>query len=177
MKVSFKQMTCVLVLLILIISILAPLAPIPALKPRPVEIIKKFGDSDTEKTITFLPGGGINQEAYFSIPQNQTVLNATFEVEGLPNGKDEYPANITINAGQDNDYEWGFIGDGYGPLGKQKLFTTNETNATTYFGNFKTYDNSKVIRIPKEAKIDYADLKIGGIDPVAEPHEKSFYLG
>lgn len=177
MKVSFKQMTCVIVLLILIISIALPLATIPASKPRQVEIIDKFGDGDTEKTLVFLPGGGKNQEAFFNIPQNQTVLNATFEVEALPNGKDEYPANITINAGQDNDYEWGFIGDGYGPLGKQKLFKSNETNTTLFYGSFKKYDNSNLIRLPKHADIEYADLKIGGLDPVADPAEKSLNLG
>ncbi len=164
MKVKSKKLNCINVIFLLVVMISLPLLSlIPENTAGEQYVIKEFGDGKDANIVEFPSGGGWNKDAYFEIPNNQTVISASFEIDGMATSK--YPANLTLDIGDDGDTDWIFKGDGYGPLGRQILFLDNQTTRTINSAVAFSYDNATKIRIPMNAYVGQAYLKITGESP------------
>lgn len=173
MKLQFNHLKSINVIFLSVIMISLPLLSfIPISTASETTLIEKFGDGTTTKMIEFnsAPSPIYNNEAYFTIPNNKTVVNATFEIDGLAK-QGSFPANLTLDVGNDGDTDWQFLGEGYGPLGRQKVFLTNQTKRTFTFTQPFTTDTTTKLRLPKDAYIsnEMAHMKVTGYEAPAFP--------
>ena len=131
-------------------------------QPNSEGIIKiTFNDGTDEKIINFPSGGGSNSSINLSLPYGTSISQARLNI--TPNQvAGEYPSNIFLDVGRDNDYEWAFSGIGYGQMGHQTVFNDSSTSISEKFltGSGESIDNS--IKIPKNAEIESADLSVTG---------------
>ena len=171
MKLQFNHLKSINVIFLSVIMISLPLLSfIPISTASETTLIDKFGDGTTQKIIVFDSASSpiYNNEAYFTIPNNQTVVNATFEIDGFAK-QGSYPANLTLDVGNDGDTDWQFKGEGYGPLGRQKVFLNNQTTRTITFTQPFSTDTSTKLRLLKNAYVNSANMKVTGYEAPAFP--------
>jgi hypothetical protein len=122
--------------------------------------INKDVNDKSEVTIDFDRPGIDATSMAVRVPLNATILSATVDVQASTY-EGEYPSDIKVNVGNDEDNEWMFSGKGYGSLGKQTLFTNGQDKQFLYFNNVN-YINSPRIMIPRNASVISSSMVIEG---------------
>ncbi len=97
------------------------------------------------------------------IPHNVTIVDATLRISGRavgPNATD-VPHNVSLDLGDDNIPDFLFAGAGYGGLGLQHLFVSdNDTQRVEVDANVA---NGSALYLPKGATISAASLNLSGV--------------
>ena len=129
----------------------------------------KLSDGSTEVLITFESAGIDSTSLALEVPVDASILTASLDVTGMPyNG--QYPDEVTVNIGNDEDTEWEFKGTGYGALGYQTYFSNGAPNAFMKFHN-TSFINNVEIMLPKNATIKSTSLTLeGGTGNYAETY-------
>ncbi len=131
------------------------------LLPNTESIYKKsFSDGSSERIITFPSGGGINDTINVSIRHGIPIIQARVNLTTQPL-VGEYPSNLYLDVGVDNDFEWAFSGTGYGNLGRQNIFNDNSQSFNFQFTS-PGESSTKEIALPKNAVINGAYLNVSG---------------
>lgn len=122
--------------------------------------LDKFSNGQKSTMITFDSPGIDSDSLKIDVPFEATVLSASMKVtQDVHNG--QYPRDVTINVGNDQDNEWEFRGKGYGSFGEQTLFSNGETKKNLYFNNV-TFRNDLKIMLPRNATVSSTALTLGG---------------
>jgi hypothetical protein len=120
-----------------------------------------------ERTIT-LSGSTpplIDATNYITMPINKgQITKASLNIMGLDDGSGNFPVNVTLDAGLDDDIEWAFIGEGFGSLGQQNMFSDGITRKNIGIGSIG-YDYGNTILIPKNATVTSAVVGINYAHP------------
>jgi hypothetical protein len=129
-------------------------APIPG-------SVTTFSDSDASKEVQLsnLPSGEL--AGYIELPKRAVITNASFNVTTVPNSNLEYPRDVLVDLGDDGNYEWGFSGDGFGPIGQQNLFRNNRSWTRLQF-NGDDHNTTAKFRLPKNATVTSTMMLIDG---------------
>jgi hypothetical protein len=144
-----------------IVILLLLVSPLIFYLPTSEGIHKKtFSDNSLEKSIVFPSGGGIDETVNVSIIQGTSISYARMNITPTPISG-EYPLDVHLDVGRDNDFEWAYSGPGYGHLGLQTSFNDSSTNINKEF--LRTSDIiSTSIKLPKTATINNAVMNITG---------------
>jgi len=153
-----KKGAIFLVTLLLVVSYFIPMAT----GPIDGEIVTKFSDGSDAKNITIPVIGGSDGTNSIELPKNAQVTEARFNVTGLPGTNGASPSGVSIDVGNDGDFEWNFTGASYGALGNQSTFNTSYTEETLSFES-AGFNESIGILLPKEANVISATLNISSI--------------
>ena len=131
-------------------------------------IITEFvGGSDSVEFIFTGPGKDA-EKAKLEIAPNSTIENATMRVRAGPDGSGNYPWNVSVDIGDDDDNEWRFAGEGYGRLGHQELFNDSLPMKLVSIGS-PGGTGEIYVRLPAEASVDHASMEL-------EPYGVSYAL-
>ncbi len=118
-------------------------------------------EGGSDEAVVDLVGPGYEASVNLAFPAAFRAWNATLNVAGLAAGGDPtaYPENVTVTL--DGTTLWQFRGTGFGPLGRQNLFSTGETQQEFRFG---AGGGSRLanIRLPKDAVVQTATLSLKG---------------
>ncbi len=155
MKRYFKPILGVLIVFVMVISAFVIIFD----NNTRADVITKFNQDADQIIIPFDYAGTDHESAYFQLSVNSTIKSGSFKVKGLDYGG--YPSNVTINVGADEDYEWAFVGKGYGALGYQNQLNNSATRKYIFIDN-KTYHNTARIKLPKNANVLSATLTLDG---------------
>jgi len=120
-----------------------------------------FNDGTVEKIINFPSGGGSNNSINLSLPYGTSISQARLNITPIEVAG-EYPSNIFLDVGRDNDYEWAFSGIGYGQMGHQRVFNDSSTSMSDIFYTGSGESLNNLIKIPKSAEIESANLTVTG---------------
>jgi hypothetical protein len=113
-----------------------------------------------EVIVTFESGGIDGKSVEVEIPVNASILDAKLKITGIKhNGK--YPANVTVNIGNDEDSEWEFKGTGYGAMGEQTYFRDGDSKKYLKFVNTSVI-YGKEIMLPRNATIKSTSMTLEG---------------
>ena len=124
-------------------------------------ILTKLGDGNTEGSVSFGLGGGVDSSLQLKIPKQSNVLTARFNVSGLAEGSVDYPSNVKIDIGDDGDLEWEYNLSGAGSLGKQTEFVGGVQSKLFRLDTGK-FDSSLILRLPRTANVLAANLDVTG---------------
>ena len=117
--------------------------------------------------ITFDSAGINANDLAINVPVTASILDAKLNITGLSNNG-EYPTDVTVNIGNDQDIDWAYIGTGYGALGKQTLFSTGESQKFLKFQNSRFINNVEIM-LPRNASIQSTKMVLeGGLKKVSE---------
>ena len=119
-----------------------------------------FSNGNQEWTISLPENGGINDTIKISIAQDTKITSARFNVTTIP-VSGQYPSNVFLDVGMDDDFEWAFGGVGYGDMGCQTVFNNSASLIDDYLLDSSDQISSN-IKIPKSANINSAQLNISG---------------
>jgi len=119
-----------------------------------------LGGDVSEKEMTFKSAGADNSSIYLELNKEATVIESEMSITSSPHDG-SYPKNVEVDVGGDGDAEWAFNGEGYGSFGHQTMFSNNQEYQNLIF---KTggYNADTYLKIPKDASITSANLKIKG---------------
>jgi len=144
---------------IVIISLFCMTASLPVLPFGSGYTLTHTSTGDTTVTITF-NGQGEDTSTAIEIEKMATVESASFTVEGSAQSS-TYPSEVVIDVNDDGDVEWAFDGEGYGSLGHQTVFTTDETTEV-YLFNTPGSKADGSFSIPKGATVNSATMSVSG---------------
>jgi hypothetical protein len=119
-----------------------------------------FTNNSKTVTIAFDTGGIDSTNLEVEVPVNASILDASLKVTGQEHNG-QYPTDVSINIGNDEDLEWEFKGTGYGSLGEQTLYTTGKSKKFLKFAN-TTFRNDARIILPRNATVQSTSLVIEG---------------
>jgi len=106
-----------------------------------------------------LSANGTVRFANLSVPQNSIGLNGTLSISPLAAGE-SYAISPSVDIGEAGA-EWAFSGIGYGPFGRQGLFSDGKGSAEM---NFSSPGNaSATFLLPMNSTVQAASLEVRGI--------------
>jgi hypothetical protein len=134
-----------------------------------------------KKIISFENGGGDQTEwevelggemgyasdssTYFSVPLHKgRIQKASLDITCTPNENGDTLLNPRLDVGIDGDYEWQFLGNGYGAINHQTVFTNNMNRKVVAIGKNTLSTHSTSIFLPKGAQISSATMTLEGGD-------------
>jgi DNA-binding MarR family transcriptional regulator len=103
---------------------------------------------------------GIN----LTIPAEDHILNSSMNVTGMPatGNSSAYPEDVVISL--NDNIIWAFNGTGYGPLGRQDLFSDGSKTAQLRFGSGGGTREVRM-RLPKGATVQSAVMDVKAFPP------------
>jgi hypothetical protein len=122
--------------------------------------LETFSTGTEEVTLTFETGGIDATHLEIEIPVNASILSASLNVTGKPYEGD-YPTDVTVNIGNDEDIDWAYRGTGYGSLGHQSFFSDGSERQFLMFHN-ATFQNKSKILLPRNATVTKSELILEG---------------
>jgi len=119
-----------------------------------------FGTGAAEMTLDFSAAGS-KQDANLSLQTGVLLDDCTMNITGMPHtaGGKDYPANVSVDVGNDGDIEWAYTGTGYGAMGRQTMIS----NGSTGTGNVTFLTNETKgapLLLPSRANITSAKCTI-----------------
>jgi len=150
-----------------IVSILFLSSCILAFTPGEVgaETITEFGDpnaGEAERIVTFSGNTTpmIDASTFLEFPIHKgTVRDASMKLTAYEN-EGEYPLKPELDVGMDGDVDWQYNGTGYGPLGQQQVFNTDEPSVNVYTESGPN-QNFGII-LPMNASITDSEMTLKG---------------
>ncbi len=124
--------------------------------------VNSFNDSKSSKIIRLTNKTSGELGGYIDIPNRAIITNASFDVSSVPNLNMAYPNEVLIDVGNNDKYEWGFKGTGYGNLGWQNVFQDNEPSLSLIFNESIKVNTDVTIRLLKNATITSASMNLTG---------------
>jgi hypothetical protein len=129
------------------------------------EIITDFGSPEAgedERLITFSGNTTplIDASTFIEFPIHKgSVRDAHMKLTAFGNDG-EYPLKPALDVGLDGDVDWQYNGTGYGPLGQQRVFNTDEpeVNVYTESGPNQNYG----ILLPMDAAVTDSEMTLKG---------------
>jgi hypothetical protein len=107
----------------------------------------------------------IDATNYITMPVNKgQITKASLNITGLDDGYGNFPVNVSLDVGLDDDIEWAFIGEGFGSLGQQNMFSDGIQRKNIGIGA-TGYDYSNTILIPKNATVTSATVGVNYAQP------------
>jgi hypothetical protein len=140
--------------------VLTMLMGVPILSGAEAEPVTmtKFHNGSESVEITYSSGGGHDLNTKVDFWSNSQVYSATMKVMGMDDGSGNYPENVKVNFGDNNDQEWRWDGTGYGALGKQYMFADRSTEKMVMIS--KGYNDALSVWLPKNATVTEASLNV-----------------
>ncbi len=150
-----RKLVFIVMLILLLPALYGIIVPAPI-----VGNVSTFDDSDTYKIAELSDNPQGKVVGYIDIPKRAVVTKASFNVTTM-NTSAIFPKDILLDIGDDKNYEWAFIGDGYGALGQQQYFVGNKTEKRLKITG-DDHNTSAVIRLPKNATVTSTMMLIDG---------------
>jgi hypothetical protein len=148
------------IIIILMISMLI-LAAVQLIPPESSAVTTNELSGGMLSVTSTFDGPGIDPTSlWLEVPVNASISDASLKVSGLKY-KNNYPTDITINIGNDEDLDWEFRGLGYGSLGRQNLFTTGKSRHFMKFYN-TSFLTTGDIMLPLNATVTSTSMNIEG---------------
>ena len=118
----------------------------------------------SDEIVLVLSAPAFESYANLSVPAGLHYLNARFNVTGLAASGDDdaYPGQVTITAG--DAAIWAFDGTGFGPLGRQDVFSDGTRAARARFGNGGG-TAAMSVRLPKDAMVRSVAMNVEASPP------------
>lgn len=135
------------------------------------ETLTEYGnpDSKDERTITFSGTDKplIDASTYLEFPLHKgTVRSARMKLTAsdLDN---EYPLKPSLDVGVDGDVDWEYNGTGYGPLGGQNVFNTDEAAVNVYTESSPNQNYGVILPMDAAVTSSTMELKGGAEKPLS----------
>jgi hypothetical protein len=122
--------------------------------------LDEFTNGEKSVTLEFERADIDAETVAIEVPLNGSIISASVDIEPVAYNGD-YPTDIKVNVGNDDDNEWMFSGKGYGSFGEQTLFTDGKDKKYLFFNN-NNYINSPKIMIPRNASVISTSMQIEG---------------
>jgi hypothetical protein len=113
------------------------------------------------EAVADLVAPGFEATVNLELPAGYFVNNVTMNVTGMaaPGNSSAYPEGVQLRV--NDSLIWDFNGTGYGPLGRQDVFSTGSNEAKTEFGT-EGGINKLWMRLPKDAIVQSATMGLRG---------------
>jgi len=130
----------------------------PTATPEP-----SFGDGDDEMVLD-LASPGFSATAKLLFPSGFYLASANMSIAGMASetNASAYPGNVTVHL--NDTLLWAFRETGFGPLGRQDLFSSGEATARLAFDRGGGSENVS-IRLPRNASVTAAGLDLDCVAP------------
>lgn len=117
-----------------------------------------------DEVIASLPAPDFRTRMSLVVPADHFFTDAAIDITGMAQegNATAYPEEVSLRFG--DDVIWAFCGTGYGALGRQSSFSQGEAKLKIGFGETGGFGNA-CIRLPKEAAVRYASLRVEGMGP------------
>ena len=118
-------------------------------------VITTFADGSSSVTVNF-NGNSTNSSIEVTLERDTTINNATFDISYNYALNSPSPGEVTLDMGNDGQYEWAWDSLGYGDFGRQTLFSNGLNNSSAPVnpsGNIIAD-----ILLPTNAQIQTADI-------------------
>ena len=152
MSIEKPDISPFFVIFLMFLSVLSPIAGFTAAGAGQ-GIITTFADGNNSMSL-MLNGGSTNSDSILALEQNSTVNDAVFEISYSTTSTS--PGDVTLDIGNDSQYEWAWNTLGYGNLGAQTEFSNG---LTTTSGSINSTGNIiGDILLPSQGQIQYAEM-------------------
>ncbi len=152
MSIEKPDISPFFVISLMFLSVLSPIAGFSAAGGGQ-GIITTFADGNYSMPL-ILNGGSANSDSILALERNSTVNNAVFEISY--SAMSSTPGDVTLDIGNDSQYEWAWNTQGYGNLGAQTEFSSG---LTTSNGSIDSTGNIiGEIYLPSQGQIQYAEM-------------------
>ena len=152
MSIEKSDISPFFVISLMFLSVLSPIAGFTAAGGGQ-GIITTFADGNNSMSLMF-NGGSTNNDSVLALERNSTVNNAVFEISYSTMSSS--PGDVTLDIGNDSQYEWAWDTLGYGNLGAQTEFS-NGLSSTS--GSVNSSGNIiGDILLPSQGQIQYAEM-------------------
>ncbi len=152
MSIEKSDISPFFVISLMFLSVLSPIAGFTAAGGGQ-GIITTFADGNNSMSL-MLNGGSTNSDSVLALERNSTVNNAIFEISYSTMSPS--PGDVTLDIGNDAQYEWAWDTQGYGNLGAQTEFSNglSSTSGSVNSGGNIIGD----IILPSQGQIQYAEM-------------------
>ena len=152
MPIEKSDISPFFVISLMFLSVLSPIAGFTAAGAGQ-GIITTFADGNNSMSL-MLNGGSTNSDSVLALERNSTVNNAVFEISYSTMSSS--PGDVTLDIGNDSQYEWAWDTQGYGNLGAQTEFSNglSSTNGSVNSSGNIIGD----ILLPSQGQIQYAEM-------------------
>ena len=152
MSIERPDISPFFVISLMFLSVLSPIAGLSAAGAGQ-GTITTFADGNYSMSLT-LNGGSANSDSILALERNSTVNNAVFEISYST--MSSTPGDVTLDIGNDSQYEWAWSTQGYGNLGAQTEFSSG---LSTSSGSVNSTGNIiGEIYLPSQGQIQYAEM-------------------
>ena len=152
MSIEKSHISPFFVISLMFLSVLSPIAGFTAAGAGQ-GIITTFADGNNSMSL-MLNGGSTNSDSILALERNSTVNDAIFEISYSTASPS--PGDVTLDIGNDSQYEWAWDTLGYGDLGAQTEFS-NGLSSTSGSVNL-TGNIIGEILLPSQGQVQYAEM-------------------
>jgi len=124
------------------------------------DAIDTFASGKSVETYDF-SSSGMKDTIQLRVPVDGTVISGMLDVTGLAHSNYEYPTAVRVFMGILNNEIYRFQGPGYGSMGFQYMLVDGTTSNTVVYESSGS-DDSMVVRLPRGATVQTAELRLTG---------------